>query len=232
MSILSRLAYLIKSNLNDLINRAENPEKMLNQMIIEMRKQLNEAKQQVTLAIADEKRLRQQCESEAQQAQDWEQKAMLAVQKGSDDLAKEALARKLEHEKLALGFQKQWLIQKQSSEKLKNALISLNQKIEEAARKKTLLVARQKRAQAQKKIYDTMSGLSDTSAFDTFDRMAEKVGELEARAEASTEIAGELTGEAIEKRFAELESSSDADRALIELKAKMTKQIPEKGSTT
>lgn len=232
MSILSRLAYLIKSNLNDLINRAENPEKMLNQMIVEMRKQLNEAKQAVTLAIADEKRLRQQCESEAQQAQDWEQKAMLAVQKGSDDLAKEALARKLEHEKLALGFQKQWLIQKESSEKLKNALISLNQKIEEAARKKTLLVARQKRAQAQKKIYETMSGLSDTSAFDTFDRMAEKVGELEARAEASTEIAGELTGEAIEKRFAELESSSDADRALIELKAKMTKQIPEKGSTT
>lgn len=230
MSILSRLALLIKSNLNDLINRAENPEKMLNQMIIEMRKQLNEAKQQVAMTIADEKRLRQHYESEAHQAAEWERKAMVAVQKGSDDLAKEALARKLEHEKLSLGFQRQWLMQKESSDKLKNALVLLNQKIEEATRKKTLLVARQKRAEAQKKIYETMASLSDTSAFDTFDRMAEKVGELEARAEAATELAGELTGEALEKRFAELETASDADRALIELKAKMAKELPEKGT--
>src|SRR6476659_7061008 len=97
MGIFDRLATLLKSNINDLISSAENPEKMLNQIIIDMRDQLIKAKQQVAAAIADEKRLRDQADSEFKQAQDWEQKAMLAIKEGRDDLAKQALVRQSEH---------------------------------------------------------------------------------------------------------------------------------------
>src|SRR3954467_2891714 len=97
MSIFDRLARLFRSNVNDLISSAENPEKMLNQIIIDMRSQLVKAKQQVAAAIADEKRLRDQADAEFKQAEDWEKRAMLAVQEGRDDLAKQALVRHGEH---------------------------------------------------------------------------------------------------------------------------------------
>jgi len=223
MSILSRIATLIKANINDLINKAEDPEKILNQTIIDMRSQLNEARKQVAAAIADEKRLQQQYEAEVQQAKEWEKKAMAAVEKGEDGLAKEALSRKISHEKMALEYKKQWESQKEETDKLRETLRSLNQKIEEASRKKNLLIAKQKRAQAQKRISQTMSKLSDVSAFDTFDRMAAKVERMEAEAIAATELSEELSGEALEKKFLDLEIEDDAEKALAELKTKMGK---------
>src|SRR5579863_3079659 len=112
MGIFSRLAQLIKSNLNDLISRSEDPEKMLNQVVLEMSNQLVEAKKQVAASIADEKRLQKQLEMEASNAQEWERKAMLALREGNEPLAKEALARKREHDDLAATYKDQW--QKQS----------------------------------------------------------------------------------------------------------------------
>ncbi|MGB5312428.1 MAG: PspA/IM30 family protein, partial [Polyangiales bacterium] len=108
MGFLSRLAQLIKSNLNDLINKSEDPEKMLNQVIIDMNQQLVEAKKQVAVAIADEKRLQKQFSNEVKKSQEWEQKAMLAVRSGDDALAKEALLRKKEHDAIAAQYQEQW----------------------------------------------------------------------------------------------------------------------------
>ena len=223
MGIFSRLGSLLKSNLNDLISRAEDPEKMLNQVLLDMKNSLVESKKQVAVAIADEKRLQKQYETEVEKTKDWERKAMLAVRAGDDTLAKEALARKQEHETVGGQFQTQWLSQKAAVDKLKDALRMLNAKIEEANRKRNILVARKKRAEAQKTIANTMSGLSDTSAFDTFDRMASKIDQLEAEAEAGSELAGELTGDSLEQKFQRLESgtSVQADTALLELKAKM-----------
>lgn len=221
MSIFSRITNLLKANINDLINRAEDPEKLLNQTLMDMRNQLNEAKKQVAVAIADEKRLQLQYEADAEQAREWERKAVASVEKGNDELAKEALSRKITHEKMALEYKKQWESQKGEADKLREALRSLNQKIEEASRKKNLLIARQKRADAQKRISQTMSSLSDTSAFDTFDRMAVKVERMEAEAVATTELSEELSGEALEKKFLELETGTDAEKALVELKAKL-----------
>ncbi|HEX4634468.1 MAG TPA: PspA/IM30 family protein, partial [Gemmatimonadales bacterium] len=97
MGIFDRLSTLIRSNINDLISRAENPEKMLNQLIVDMRSQLAKAKQQVASAIADEKKLSAQAEQEKKMAEDWERRAVLAVQEGRDDLAKQALLRHNEH---------------------------------------------------------------------------------------------------------------------------------------
>ena len=221
MGIFSRLAQLIKSNLNDLISKSEDPEKMLNQLVLDMNTQLVEAKKQVASAIADEKRLAKQGEQETANATEWERRAMMALRAGNEDLAKEALARKKEHDTLAATFQDQWQKQKTSVDQLKRSLRALNDKIEEAKRKKNILIARKKRAEAQKSIQETMHGLKDQSAFETFDRMAGKIDQLEAEAEAGAEIAEEYTGDTLASKFAGLEQTANADDDLLALKRKM-----------
>ena len=221
MGIFSRLGQLIKSNINDLISRSEDPEKMLNQVIIEMNNQLVEARKQVAVSIADEKRLRKQWEAELNLARDWKKKAMMAVRAGDDALAKEALQRKKEHEDLSEQFQKQWESQKNGVEQLKGALRTLNSKIEEAKRKKGLLIAKKKRAEAQKTIQDTMTGLNEAAAFETFERMERKIEQLEAEAEAQTELAGQMTGDTLAQKFDQLQAASGVDMDLLELKEEM-----------
>ncbi len=223
MGIFSRLGTLIKSNLNDLISRAEDPEKMLTQVLLDMQQQLVEAKKSVAIAIADEKKLQKQYNVELDKSKDWERKAMLAVRAGNDDLARQALTRKQEHENIASQFQQQWISQKGAVDKLKDALRLLANKIEEAKRKKNILIARKKRAEAQNQIANTMQGLGDTSAFDTFERMSDQINLLEAEAEAGAELAGELTGSSLESQFLALEAggSGGPDDDLAELKAKM-----------
>lgn len=227
MGFLGRLAQLIKSNLNDLINKSEDPEKMLNQVIVDMSQQLIEAKKQVAVAIADEKRLYKQFGAEAKKSQDWEQKAMLAVRSGDDALAKEALLRKKEHDSIAVQYQEQWERQKTLTDQLKTALKALNAKIGEAQRKKNVLIARKRRADAMKSIQETMSGLSDASAFETFDRMAEQIDQMEAEAEAGAEVAEQYTGDILKHRFSELEATAGADQELEALKRKMGVLPPE-----
>lgn len=231
MGIFQRLKTVISSNVNDMINKAENPEKMLNQLIVDMNEQLIEAKKAVALAIADEKKLERETLNQQSQSQEWERKAMLAVKAGKDDLAKEALLRKQEYDNNYTQFRQQWEAQKQSVDKLKESLRELQSKIEEAQRKKNILIARAKRAEAQQKIQQTISTVAgNKSAFETFDRMAQKVDQLEAQAEAAKELEDFSSNSSLEKRFAELEQSSDsADTLLLDLKAKM-KALPEGSS--
>lgn len=222
MGIFSRIGTLFKSNINDIISKAEDPEKMLNQVVLDMQSQLVEAKKQVAVSIADQKRLEKQRDEQADLAQEWERKAMLAVRAGDDALAREALKRKGEHEAQLAEFGKQAQLQKDAVDKLKDQLRTLNDKIEEAKRKKNLLIARQKRAEAQQTIQNTMAGISDTGAFDTFERMSQKVDRIEAEAAASVEIGNELSGDTLQQKFKALESGgASTDMALAELKAKM-----------
>ncbi|HSJ64475.1 MAG TPA: PspA/IM30 family protein [Gemmatimonadaceae bacterium] len=224
MGIIDRLSQLLRSNLNDLISSAENPEKMLNQIIIDMRSQLAKAKQQVAAAIADEKRLRDQVEGEYKQAQEWERRAMLAVQNGQDDLAKQALVRYNEHLQHGQELDATWQAHKHETEKLKGSLRELNDKIEEAKRKKNLLIARQKRAAAQQRIQETMSGLSDKSAFEAFARMEEKISDHERKMLAGAEIDEEISGDRLAQQFRVLEKgagTANAELQLLELKQRM-----------
>ena len=223
MGIFSRLKTLISSNVNEMISKAEKPEKMLNQLITDMQGQLLESKKAVALAIADEKKLERELANQEAQAKDWEQKAMLAVRAGKDDLAKEALIRKQEYDNAHAEYRKQWEIQKNSVGKLKESLRDLQNKIEEAQRKKNLLIARAKRAEAQQKIQDTISNVSgNRSAFDAFDRMSQKVDQMEAQVDAAVEIEDFTSNSSLEKRFAELEKSDvSADLLLEDLKKKM-----------
>jgi len=224
MGIFSKLSTLIKSNINDLISRAENPEKMLNQIILDMRDQLAKAKREVAAAIADERKLKSQLEAEVKQARDWQHRAMLAVKEGRDDLAKQALLRQKEHTERAQVLQGTWESQAAETEKLKGSLRQLNDKIEEAKRKRNLLIAKQKRAQAQRRIHETMSGLSDTSAFEAFNRMADKIEEEERRSLAEAEVTEAIGGDTVEREFLRLESGAggaDVEDQLLALKAEM-----------
>ncbi|MBK8171367.1 MAG: PspA/IM30 family protein [Sandaracinaceae bacterium] len=228
MGFFARLSQLLRSNLNDLINRSEDPEKMLNQVILDMNTNLVEAKKQVAIAIADEKKLQKSYETEKSNADEWERKAMLAVRAGNDELAKEALARKKEHQLLADQYKDQWDKQLTAVNQLKVALRALNNKIEEAKRKKNVLIARKRRAEAMKSIQNTMSGMKDQSAFETFDRMATKIDQIEAEAEAGAELAEEYTGDVLKNKFRELESTQGADDDLAALKQKMGVTPPAK----
>ncbi|MGC4087008.1 MAG: PspA/IM30 family protein [Polyangiaceae bacterium] len=221
MGIFARLASLIKANINDLINRSEDPEKMLNQIVLDMGEQLIEARKQVASSIADEKRLEKQAQEEGAKAAEWERRAMLAVRAGDENLAKEALSRKKEHEALRTQFHEQWQKQNQAVEQLKLALRALNNKIEEAKRKKNLLIARKKRAEAQKAISETMSGLKNASAFEAFDRMAGNIERMEAEAEATAEMHEQFTGDTLATKFNELEVKHGVDDDLLALKRKM-----------
>lgn len=229
MAIVNRFWTVVKSNLNHMIGKAEDPEKMLTQMLLDMQEQLFTAKRQVAVAIADEKRLLKQHEDERTKATEWEQKAMLAVNAGKDDLARQALERKAEHDKMASGFEEQWRAQKQAVEQLKSALTTLTSKIEDAKRKKNLLVARAKRAEAQKTITETMSGISSVSAFDTIERMEQKIDQMEAEAQATTEMANEIETDELKAQFAKLDVVS-SDIALEALKQKMN--VPSSSAKT
>jgi phage shock protein A len=221
---------LLRSNINEAIARAENPEKMLNQVLIDMREQLAKAKQEVAVAIADERKLRAQLEEEQKLANDWEHRAVLAVRESRDDLAKQALLRQQEHTERALALDETWRRQAEETERLKDSLRQLNDKIEEAKRKKNLLVAKQKRAQAQKRIHETMAGLSDKSAFETFDRMAEKIEETERRALAAAEVSESLSGDTLEQEFSRLKPANESvEFRLLELKQRMGMSLPSGG---
>ncbi len=223
MGILSRMKTVFKSEVNSGLERFENTEKVLNQAVLDIQEQLSKAKQQVAVSVADEKRLKRQYEEHKKLAEDWMEKATLAVQKGSDGLAKSALERKVEYESLAMEYKSQWKAQKASVEKIKVALTDLDSRISAARREKDLLIARNKRAKAQKLVNQTLADLSTrTGTFTTFDRMKRKVDEEEAKAEAATEMSEESGSIELAKQFAEL-TKPDMDAELVKLKDKVSK---------
>jgi len=221
MGIFSRLMTVIRANINALIGKAEDPAKVLEQSLLDMRTSLAKTKQDVAGAIADEKKLQGQVEREKKQGEDWERRAMLAVNEGRDDLAKQALMRHAEHLQNAQQLHETWIRHKGDTEKLKDSLRQMNDRIEELKRKKNVLVARQKRAEAQRRIQETMSTMGDQSAFDTFQRMEEKIDDMERQAIAAAELAGELSGDTLQQEFKALEYHGSADQRLLELKQKM-----------
>jgi phage shock protein A len=233
MAILDRVGTLVRANINDLLDRAEDPEKMIKQLLQDMENQLIQVKTQVAAAIADEQRLKERWQQNQQQADEWQRKAELAVQKGQDDLAKEALARRNTFQQTAAGFKEQYEEQAKQVEQLKDALDKLESKIQEARTKKDLLIARSRRAQAEQQIHQTMARADTTNVTGGFERMEEKIRLQEARAKAL----GDLDHDTVEERFKQLEQEDEVDRQLRELKAQLgqgssTQSLPPAGGTT
>jgi phage shock protein A len=216
MSLLERVSSLVRANVNDMLDKAEDPEKMIKQYLIDMHNQLIQVKTQVAAAMADEQKLYQRYMDAQNQSNDWQHKAELAVQKSDDDLAKQALQRRNSFQETADGFKAQYDEQKKEFDVLKDSLQKLEGKIQEAETKKDLLIARSHVADTQNLVHATTDRLSSTSAFDGFDRMEDKVRQKEAMASASEE----LQRDPLEDKFAALEKTDDLDRQLADLKAK------------
>ena len=229
MGILTRIFNLFRATTSDLLDKAEDPEKMIKQMISDLEAQKKKAKEHMTEALALQKRLERDTEKEHQEAEKWEQKAILAVQNEKDDLAKEALTRKNEHLRRAMDFEKQLEMHRNNADSLKESYQTMEDKIDEIKRKQGLLSVKQKQAEAQENIYKTIEGLGDTSGImDTIERAEEKVENLQARAEAYQEISMESDQESLEKKFKELEHESpDMEMELLELKKRAALPVPE-----
>jgi phage shock protein A len=219
MGVFERISRIIRSNISDLLDRAEDPEKVLQQIMVDMQQDLREAKLHVAAAIRDQKKLETRYQENLDLAARWEKRAISAVEEGDDALAKEALRRKKNFEQLAKGYNEQLEEQTRSVKLLKTSLAALEAKIEEARRRKDLLIARQKRAQAQKAISESMNGMSKSSALAVLERMEGKVKAAEIHAEAIAE----LGADSLEARFARLDNE-DVDDELAKLKAKLSEK--------
>jgi len=216
MGLLDRVSTLIRANINDLISRAEDPEKVIRQLILDMNNQLIQVKTQVAAAIATQKQLEKRFQDNQAKADDYQKKAELAVERGQDDLAKEALTRRRTYQETADGFRQQWTEQSAQVEQLKEALSQLELKISEASTKKDLLIARSRRAKAETTIRKTLAGVDAGGALSEFERMQEKVEEQEAQAKAYAD----LDQDTLDTRFRHLEEEDAVNKELEALKAK------------
>jgi phage shock protein A len=215
------MSTLVRSNLNDLLDRAEDPEKMLRQLLVDMNNQRIQAKTQVAAAIAEERRVQQRAEEAQKQADEWQRRAELAIEKGDDELAKQALTRRNTYAQTAAGMQEQLQAYSAQVQALRDGMRQLDDKIGEAEGKKELLIARSRSAKAQETMHRTLSGIRGSGTMGEFDRLEQRVQEQEARASAYTD----LSTDTLDDKFAALEQESDIDRQLRELKAR--KQQPE-----
>lgn len=217
MPVFEKIRRIFNSNINDLLDRVEDPEKILNQLLEDMQHELKEVKIQVAAAIRDGNKFEAQYKENLESAGKWEKRAIVFIQNGDDARAKEALRRKRSAEDSANGFREQFEAQQQSVSVLKDGLATLQQKIEEANRKRALLIARQRRAEAERTIHQTVSGISDSSALDAFDRMQDRVLDAEAEAEALSE----MREPSLEDEFDKLGKKDEIDDELAKLKARL-----------
>ena len=215
MALLERVATLVRANLNDIIDKAEEPEKMIKQVILDMQNQLLQVKTQVAIAIADQHLLEKKQKENQEKSADWVRKAELAVDKKEDDLARAAIERSLSYRSLAENFGEQVADQTVQVENLKSALRKLEQKLAEAQAKSDVLIAQHRRARALNKAGDARLAMGSASNAEAFDRMKGKV----QRDEALSQAKAELTGESIEDRLASLEKEEEVSRLLAGLKA-------------
>ena len=216
MALMERVSALVRANLNDLIDKAEEPEKMIKQVILDMQNQLLQVKTQVAIAIADQHLLGKKQKENADKVAEWMRKAELAVDKKEDDLARASLLRVESYRELSENFTQQVADQKAQVENLKTALRQLEQKLAEAEAKADVLIAKQRRARAVGKASDARIASGDGSKAAAFDRMKRKVARTEAVSQAKSEIAGED----IEDRLAMLEKEDRIEQLLADLKSK------------
>lgn len=215
MALLERVSTLIRANLNDLVDKAEDPEKMIKQVILDMQNQLIQVKTQVAIALADQHLLEKKLKETDDLEKDWIRRAELAVDKKQDDLAKAAIERSLSYRQLTENYQQQVADQKIEVENLKNALQKLEQKLSEAQAKADMLVAQHRRSRVLGKARDAQIAVSNGANSGTFDRMKRKVTHEEAVAQAKGEIAGE---DSLSDKLVALEKEDKINQLLAEMK--------------
>lgn len=216
MALLERVSTLVRANLNDLIDKAEEPEKMIKQVILDMQNQLLQVKTQVAIAIADQHLLEKKKQENEDKVTEWMRKAELAVDKKQDDLARAALERVESYREMSASFEQQVIDQKAQVENLKVALRQLEQKLAEATAKADVLIAKHRRARAASRATSAQMGMSNSARSGSFDRMQHKVTREEATAQATSEI----MADDVELRLTALEKEDRINQLLAELKSK------------
>lgn len=219
MAIFQRIGDLIKANVNDLIDKAENPEKMVKQIIIDMEEQVREATQALGQAMGSERQALKQLEKAKATSQEWENKAKMALQAGNQELAKKALQNKVTVDNNVVSFQASYDNISQQTAELRGRVEIINSKLEEARTRQNMLIARAKMADAQQSISTTLSGTNTGSAFSKLDKMERKIEDKEAQASAFAEISGDTTF--VKDEFKELETNTAVDAELARLMAEM-----------
>ena len=220
MSIFSRVRDLLSANLNAMLDNAEDPEKMADEYLRQLNNELYEAKTNVASAMADATKLNNKETQFTVETEQWANKAEAALRAGNEELAKAALARKVQAGKLAAQYKEQSDAQDQQVEALQQALVQLETRIAETRAKKELIVAKKNRAQTQEAIQRTARGLGDISAMEKLDRLEERVDDRLAQADAMAK----LEGDTLENKFRDLERDSEVDSELAELKKKLGQQ--------
>jgi phage shock protein A len=229
MGILDRMSRLIRANINDLIDRAEDPEKMLNELLREMESNIRDARMQVANMIAQEKELEADLQEAQRDSREWDRRAELAVTSGKDDLAREALRRKRDAESIATVYATQLTSQQEMVAKLKQQLKMLEAKHDEAESKRDVLIARHRATQAQRQITETLSELPGLDSYSELDRMEKRIRQEESK----TQALGELQGEDLDWQFAELDRDEDIESELAALKARSSgEELQSLGSGT
>ncbi len=216
MALLERVSTLIRANLNDLIDKAENPEVMIKQVIVDMENQLLQLKTQVAISMADQHVLENKLKETEDNQRQWQRRAELAVDKNDDALARSALERSMSYQHMADSFRQQVEDQKTQVENLKSSLLKLQQKLEEAKAKSEVLLAQHRRTRAFGKATEAGKNMGDQSHAAAFDRMKEKV----RHTEATTQAESELMADDVEQQFAAMEKQEEISRLLEELKAR------------
>jgi phage shock protein A len=216
MGFFDRLSRLLRANLNDLVSKAEDPGKILDQSVADMQSDLVKLRTAVATAIASQKRIENQAQQAEAQSKTWYERAELALKKGEEDLAREALSRRKTYQDTATALNNQLSSQAGQVDALKKSLLALEGKIAQAKTKKDMLKARSQAAQAQEQLQSAVSGLGTNSAMAAFEQMEEKVLQQEARSQA----AAELAGADLESQFASLEGS-EVDDELAALKNRL-----------
>lgn len=221
MSILERVSNILRANVNDLLDRAENPEAMLNQIIRDMEATLKQADADIAEQLAQQKMIQSDLDNARQQTDGWRQKAELAVSKNADDLAREALVRARDYEAQVELYQKQLDAQTHAVTEMKSKGDALRQKYEDAVRNHDALVSRAKRAQAQARVAQATAKISTVDYTSDLHHMERRILEMEAHAQAQEEVAASKSS--TEDKFAALEKDDRVEQELTDLKKKLAK---------
>ncbi|MBR6967894.1 MAG: PspA/IM30 family protein [Ruminococcus sp.] len=230
MGVFKRLSDLLKSNVNDLIDRAEDPEKMVKQIIIDMQTELTKATQNYGKAKASE-RLAEKKYLDAQKiSESWEAKAKNALAKGDQELAKQALARKVKADEDLVNYKEMYESISSQTDAIGDQVEVLKSKLEEAKNRQAMLIARSQMADTKKELAKAAGSFDGNSSFEKFQRMEEKVNRKEAEADAFTEIAGDVlnggSGDELTDSFEKLESDAKVAAELERLMAEMNGGAP------
>ncbi len=220
MGIFGRIADIFKANVNDALDKMEDPEKMIKQMVIEMQEAIAKATSGLATAMAQEKKLERDYNTYVEQGKSWEQKAMTALNSGNEDLARQALAKKAEADQQAKQYEAMYIQARDTAAKLKTQVEGLKAKLNEAKMKESTLIARNQSAQAQKQIAKQVGNFDASSNFAKFDKWEEKILKNEAEAQAFTEL-GQDSSKSLNDEFKLLEKNTQVDDELAKLRAKL-----------